>query len=1242
MDLPPGSPGPRGPYGLFTSPTQWPARLDGMPVARSRRPRVLDALLTLAVAASLGGVAPELRAAPGDDWSLERRSDDPTLVSQRMAKLRRSPFDQAQWRALVKAIGLQSLGARIRKARAEQPGDVALQILEARVIAAEGDPGAAATAIALVEAKGGRFAAPAFEQRIDWLEAAGDRKTASAALVARADESRGKARDRLLVRAHEVAERGDLHDAALALARTLAADHPGELSAELRLARAAARADQGREADEAYARAIARASARSRDELVVERARARTSTDDPSGAAELLWSLLEPPGRGGAAVRVGWWESLADAHRRAGTTDMLVTRLARWVADHPGEAAAWRTLAQAQATAGFDATAAWRKVLELSPRDVESHTALVESLEGKGKADDAIAEYDRLMKRHPDEVELGLELAAKLVAAGERERALELAADIEARVAKRPRSLLLLLDFYNLNDEGERALDVAERVVALRPRSADARVALGEQLYQMNRIDDALAQWATLPRLVRPVHRGHAKHAEVLSEHGRTTDAVAALKIALKLEPEEPRYLRLRAMLAEEQRRPALALELWGQVRTLASGREHELLRDEARTRIVELLVGGSIPQRRSQLEAAEREAQAVLDAGTPLADAIEAGRLLAELYTRQENYPAAVGVQQRLFELAPDDPDRLAALAAAQRRAGQVESALGTLEDLLAAEPTRSADTLAEMSELAFEAGDSARALDAASQAAQRDSTRVDALIHLGELHERRGDTDEARRAYLEAIEADPRDARARLRLAELSLTLGDSERAAAAFREILDLPGPPELVRSAGTRALDLAEASGTTGELFDLAVRRTTDKPEADEPRQFLLEALERIDHAEVERWLRGGTGGEPTRVVERVEHLRRPLVVALGRGSVSTRQRAAEHLGHLGLPDTALPLARLGATLRAPHDATGTVRSAYDRTRITAIEAAGQLHDAAAIPELQAVLTDPSQSQGARHAAAWALAGIGGPDVGETLARYVETGYDPMLTSLGCLVLGRLPRKQVGRDAAFAITSAARDNASVTVRHACAFAEASLTPDSRVGRFHAQLRVTDPMLAAIAAWRLGRIATKPDGSSDAPETRPEARKVVQSLLETWLGPAGLPRDAAAAGLVTLLEGTIVDERPALPSPAHDHVWATSIERWLELQVAPRVEALPARRMTPWSKEVHAALEAAMAGTRAERTAAERARCGATHDDVGDTKVDDDGKAKQAAKATLGGEDQACLQPLVDGPIRLRARD
>ena len=48
-----------------------------MPLPAPRSRRILDGLLALAVGLSLGGLSIEGHAAPGDDWSLERRKDDP-------------------------------------------------------------------------------------------------------------------------------------------------------------------------------------------------------------------------------------------------------------------------------------------------------------------------------------------------------------------------------------------------------------------------------------------------------------------------------------------------------------------------------------------------------------------------------------------------------------------------------------------------------------------------------------------------------------------------------------------------------------------------------------------------------------------------------------------------------------------------------------------------------------------------------------------------------------------------------------------------------------------------------------------------------------------------------------------------------------------------------------------------------------------------------------------------------------
>lgn len=1171
----------------------------------------------LAMAGLLAGSSTSA-APPSDDWSLEHKNDDPALVSQRISKLRRNPFDGAQWRALKKALGAKRLEAKIHALRQGNPGDVSLQILAARAAADNGAPSKAAEQLAVIEAKAGRHASSVFWLRIEMLEAADEHGTAVAALEAKAAESKGAAADKALSKALSIADAGDLTEAALRIAKSMAARSPSSVDARLRLARAATRAGDSKAADEAYDQAIAKAPSRRKNGLVAEQARARLDTDNASGAASLLWTLVDGANNGSKASRESWFDLLAEAHRRDGSTAMLVTRLSKWVDKNPKDAAAWRTLAQARETAGMGSLDAWRKVLELDPKDKHSHAALVEALESKGDIAAAIEEYERLAARDPSEVELGLDLATRLVASGKRELGLEVAAEIEGRVGRKSKALMLLLDFYNLNDEQDLALDVAERIASIAPRKPEARIALGEQLYQMHRVPQALKEWATLPKLIRPAHAGWARHAEVLSEHGRTAEAIGSLGKALKLAPNEPKYVRLRAVLAEEQRRPGQALGLWQRVRELATAtgasEEHKLLADEARTRVVELLVGGSIPKRRHKLEDAEREARNALDAKSPKADAIEAGRFLAELHTRRENYAAAVAVQHELLELSPEDPGRLEELATAQRRAGQVQSALVTLEELLHTQQTGDADVLAEMSELAFEAGENERALDAASRAAEKDRSQVDALVRLGELHEREGDTDEARRAYRAALEVDAGDVRARLRLAELELTLGEVDRSARSFREILELGGPPELLREAGRRALDLAEASDSTMELVELAVERTTLKPEATEPREFLLEALDRADPDEVAVWLKAE--GKATSAEERASSLRQPLVAALTRGSIGARVRAAEHLGWLGLPGTAVPLARMGATLTAPRDATATVREAFDRARVTAIRAAGELRDPDAVDDFIAVMKDASLSMGARHAAAWALVQAGESKAAEALVENLSWGHDPLLATLGCVALAGQDPDDIAAEHAKLAARLARDSRHLQVRHACTLAEAALTPDRRWSRLAPMLRSSDPILAAIAAWRIGRIAEPTDGA-------------VQALTGLVIGPAGLPRDAGMAALAELVdEGESKTTLQAVPSSPRSGGWRAVVERWIEDQVAPEPIDVDAGDLRTHATSFGAAVDVAMAGTRAERAAAEDA-LGACPNEEDDEDDEDD----------RGGR-ALCLAPLSDAAVPIPA--
>lgn len=1146
-------------------PRPWPAPVKRLAPARARAHVWLGSLVLALLPAALAA-APS----PDDDWSIERSAADPALLQQRFDKLRKQPFDGAQWRALEATLGKAGLARKIEASLAKAPGDLSLGILDARARLGLGDARAAAARLTELEPRAGGLKGRVFNLRVEALQAAGDARAAVAALEAAA-EARND--DALRVQALEIADRNQLGPEALRLAQALAAKSPGNGAAQLRLARAAAHAGQAALSDAAYAKAIAVARGPEQIAQREEWARARLLAGDAAGAAELAWALVEAT-RLDSAEREAAWNLVLETAAKQGGADTATKAIERFLArgDQARDGAGWRALARAQAAGGADPVEAWRRALAVDPSDPEARAALVMSLESGGESDAALAEFAKVGARHPDRLQLGLELAARLIGAGKREAGLKIAEDLAASAGKQGDALLRLLDFYNLHDEQDRALAVAERLVRARPRDPDARVALGEQMFQMGREADALKEWAQLPGLVRPGHAGWARHAEILAEH-RRPEAMLSLNKALGAAPREPKYLRLRAILESDDRLPHQALATWQQVFELTRAPADRLLHDEARTRIIDILAGGSLSQFTSKRQAIEKQELAALE-GKDADLAYEAGMLLAELYTRDEKYGKAVAIHEKLVRLRPHDPERLAELALAQRRAGRGDAAMDTLERLMSLDPKRSADVLGELAEVAFESGDVERVLSAAAKAELDGADGARVLVRIGELYERRGEPDEAAKLYEGLIQRDPGFALARMRLAELELGRGRPERAEAMLRAIVEQGGPPEVVEQAGRRALDLAEARGAIAPILDLALARARRDPSADETRNLLLEALDRTSTAVIKTWLEHGEAADRA---ARTAALRRTLVESLVRGAVTGRLRAAEHLGRLALPETAVPLARMGAQLTPPRDATRTVREAFEQARAAAILAAGALDESDAVPVFADLLRTGDPSRESWYAAAWALARSSAPAAAAELRRFASPEHEGLMVALACVTLARGggpgDRERVARLASGA--------GSLQARRACAFARAALTPDEQLVRVRADLQASDPVFAAIAAWRFGQVRSEP--------ARAEA---VAALLRRYLGIWGLPRDAAGAALAGLLTRAQTQTAPPLP-PLRARGWEITVDRWLSQVIAPKVAGLPASALTPHAAALGDALAATAAGTRAEAWAEGRLR-------------------------------------------------
>jgi predicted Zn-dependent protease len=1177
--------------------------------ARARRLVAPAGLLGLLVVLAL-----PVEASPPDEWTIETRPDDDKLVKQRFDKLRKNPFDGKQWRALEKALGRGGLIRRLESASDRSPNNTALQILRAKGEMLEGDPRAAAERLAKLAGKAGRWERRVFDMRIDALEQAKSWSEAIDVLEAEA-KADPKEAERLLERAYKLADRASMSERALELAEALAAKKPKDVGAIVRVARAARSADKFEQSDAAYAKAVSKAKGDAKSELIAERARAQIDADETGTAAKLLWDLLDDGGRGRADQREGWWDDLETCYRKEARSEVLVAELEKWLEEpkHAKEVAAWQALARAQKAAGLNPIPALKKAIDLAPRDPVARAALIEALEEQGQSEAALEQYRELRGRSPEEVRLGLEMAERLLTNGERDTGLEIAAEIRQNGARDRDTLLLLIEFYNNVDERDLALDTARSLVKVAGRSPEARVALGEQLWEMGQRKEALEQWEQLPRLVRPSHKGWFRHAEILADHSNMDrslrdTALDSLQKALKSKPTEPTYLRLEAMLEEERNRPDRALEIWEKVRDVARDPAQELLRAEARTRIVELLAGPGLPNRSQKRASAVAEAEAALAKG-PSPEALEAGLFLAELYSREENYSGAVQMYTKLRDLFPSDPDRLMELAVAQRRASLPDEAVRTLEQLLPLAPSREVDVLVMLTELSHELERPEAAREAAVRALERGSSGVRALLRLGELSERRGNVEQALWCYQTVLDAQPDHARTRMRLAELQLTTGDVTGAAKSFRDLLEAGGPADLMREAGARALDLAEVTDSIPAVLELAVKRTKREPNADEPRDFLLSTLDRIDGEQVETWLRAG--GE-ARDDNRVAAMRRPLVAALSRGSINNRMSAAEHLGELGLPDTAVHLARTGAHLQPPRDATHAVRQRFIAARVAATRAAGELDDPASIPVMAEMVEDRSVDRQVRAAAFWALARSTDASAAEPLRERIRDRDDEVAITLSCLGLARLSRDQQRVEDLVVIDRIARESTRAPVRRACTFAAAALTPDFRVIRLHPRLHDPDPFVAAIAAWRIGQV--------EPGKVRDDS---IEALFRLYFGPGGLPRDAAIASLVRLLGSDPAPGGIARPPIPRERNWDTVVERWLVDHLAPSVAPLDAAEIDAQLPQVLAAWRASMSGTRAELDAAREAAQGCS------------GTADEPRDETPS---ELCLEPLVHGSVEI----
>ncbi len=808
-------------------------------------------------------------------------------------------------------------------------------------------------------------------------------------------------------------------------------------------------------------------------------------------AIETLNRALALAGRA-AGVRREIYDTLVEAYRRADRLPELAERLAR---DRGGFETV-ELLGRVHDELGNEEEAleAYRRALRQNPRHIDTRVRVIQLLSRSGRIEDVITEYESLIRVAPREPRFVVELAQLLMQVGRREEALRRAEQTSRSHPREPAVHQALAELYTRWGEEELAAREVATLARIEPNDPAHLIALGAQQLEAGDRAQAVATWRRILTVDSDRARAHATLGGVFADHDMLSEAAREYREAVRIDDSRLEHVRGLANVLERMRQDDEAVRWWERVLALAA--EDRAARREARQRIVAIWDRG----RRLDTRIAELERRFVADPPD-----VEAGRFLAEAFRRRGPAQAAQAerILERIIRLEPGDVESLLGLERVRTARGDLEGAIDALRLLVEADPRRATSYLSRMAQHALALYRDEEAVQYAAQAVERTPDDAGGHQRLGDLYRARQDMDSAIASYRRALELNDRLYPTHIDLAEIHLARGELEDADRLFRQVMRASPDDDLVARAARASIQINLGAGTLEGLESDLLPLALGHPQRPIYRRLVVELYDGLARPLIQSARRGGPGGR-----EAADHLRRlgtraikPLLEALADDEPSQRRVAVEILGYLGNDNAAGPLL-------AAAEGDGDTD-----LRVQALAAAGAVAPQALAPRFQALAVGPERRL--RGVATWGLARMGGRRAVGALRDLVGQG-DPTVRAYAALGLGRAREHAAGP----ALEALLREDRSVHVQAAAAWALGQLGRPEHVPALVAALRGREGLVAIAAAWALGRIGD------------PSAR---EALAHALFDESHAEQDAAARALRRIGASGAQEEGSELPVPA-----------------------------------------------------------------------------------------------------------
>ncbi|HJQ34657.1 MAG TPA: tetratricopeptide repeat protein [Pyrinomonadaceae bacterium] len=419
----------------------------------------------------------------------------------------------------------------------------------------------------------------------------------------------------------------------------------------------------------------------------------------------------------------------------------------------------------------------------------------------------------------------------------------------------------------------DRAVAELREVIRVHQNDAEAWALLAELYVATNREKEAieaLRMWATLPasmegRFYQVVTQGrelspdaaNARLAEVLLGAGRAEEAVAAIRRAVNIEPDNPRYVQLlgEALEAGAPSDAAVIEEL----KRLAA-------QNPGNPAVPQILA--STQARAGKVSDAVSTLQAAIAAVKPGKDneRLQLQLQLAKIYEEGSRYDDAVGVYEDLLKshnitntpLANERDRRFAVsalleIADLRQQAGQTQEVLAVFERMRALLPSDDPTADLQKAEFLRAHGRRAEALEAARDARKRFPEDLRLLRLEAQTLAETGRVDDALALLRPRLKGDASDFEEYLYISSMLMGAGRGTEAVEAARKALALASPEDpaqstnaliMLSSAQERAGDTTGAEATLRQVL----AKDANNPTAlNNLGYFLTEHGEKLDEA-----------------------------------------------------------------------------------------------------------------------------------------------------------------------------------------------------------------------------------------------------------------------------------------------------------------------------------------------------------------------------------------------------------